>query len=861
MSQPLTVRFVECQASYNRKQTSLSPSHSSPTLTQSTSNSNSSGSPPQPTTPPRPSRSRNRYPPDLGRVPLHRRGTSKTYERLEDLLREAGYKETRVFTPEGERGDGENKEKKEGKGSARGGMGAVVGFLAGLMHSSSSNKGLQTQGTIGQGMHAPPPPSPPLMSDSYSPPVSPLAHRHSHKDQGSEGSLTPTLMTITNSIEAIQPTPRASYQLPSSRAQTPVHYSQNFMETYHPQFSNIRHQTQPQSARPGLVHRHSTQTRYMPPPPPPPFPSASIEHLPSLQRRSSQNSTDRQNQLLIQSPTPVRPGNYPQFPPPSPVFPPSRARAYLRHMASAPSIHRPNSTPAQQRFTSSRRTMLLNDSDSESPEVLYRKRGSGEGEDDTTRSVQPPLPKKWLESVAKAVLFGGAGAHTTGPIQSSSSTGHHHYNQDPNYQSSRPTQHYFQAQHPDPSPLNHSYISSQKDRVLRQTRSSISQVNSYRDLTRARLPRQSVTSLVVSDGRSVTSRLSDQSNTDVTIRNSQFLAPPELFARIGRGRSGRSEGEVVMMQVVCRSAPASRAGSRVRGGGGGRHQGGEESGFSAVVGRVRGRRRTRDHEPQVPTLAKTKAQGDAWTKARKGGGDKEQWERERGRRKVQSEYAEPYLGGWGTTGLSPGPKGADSADQGDDLGDRGDEEDGDEEDEDESDDGEPDLAKILVPPKRQNSIKSLRKHLHVPSAAPVTPARDIVQEEDSELDGPGSRAISSRASVSLIRAASSINAERLRSSAHVSRRIISDREREDAGTDRIQGWVRRGMIQRSAYDRQQSQNHDEVDEDSEEGQMRIMKTASGKNNKSGSGRSATGRGSRLGLPNVWGAGASGAADS
>lgn len=38
-------------------------------------------------------------------MPLHRRGKSKTYEALEDLLREAGYKETRIFTPESERTD------------------------------------------------------------------------------------------------------------------------------------------------------------------------------------------------------------------------------------------------------------------------------------------------------------------------------------------------------------------------------------------------------------------------------------------------------------------------------------------------------------------------------------------------------------------------------------------------------------------------------------------------------------------------------------------------------------------------------------------------------------------------------------
>ncbi|KZP07226.1 hypothetical protein FIBSPDRAFT_875820, partial [Athelia psychrophila] len=47
------------------------------------------------------------FDPQSWRAPLHRRGTSKTYERMEDLLREAGYKETQVFTPETERAEAE----------------------------------------------------------------------------------------------------------------------------------------------------------------------------------------------------------------------------------------------------------------------------------------------------------------------------------------------------------------------------------------------------------------------------------------------------------------------------------------------------------------------------------------------------------------------------------------------------------------------------------------------------------------------------------------------------------------------------------------------------------------------------------
>ena len=77
---------------------------------------------------------------DESRVPLHRRGTSRTYERLEDLLREAGYKETRVFTPETERLEAEAEERKKrererrtsGSGNLKA-MGSMVNFLSHLV--------------------------------------------------------------------------------------------------------------------------------------------------------------------------------------------------------------------------------------------------------------------------------------------------------------------------------------------------------------------------------------------------------------------------------------------------------------------------------------------------------------------------------------------------------------------------------------------------------------------------------------------------------------------------------------------------------------------------------------------------------
>jgi hypothetical protein len=95
-----------------------------------------------------------RYPSELGarrsaassgHVPLHRRGTSRTYERLEDLLAEAGYKDTRIFTPDAERVRAGAKAEGESPPASpspaphalpavtKGPVDTVVGFLTGLI--------------------------------------------------------------------------------------------------------------------------------------------------------------------------------------------------------------------------------------------------------------------------------------------------------------------------------------------------------------------------------------------------------------------------------------------------------------------------------------------------------------------------------------------------------------------------------------------------------------------------------------------------------------------------------------------------------------------------------------------------------
>ena len=151
-------------------------------------------------------------------------------------------------------------------------------------------------------------------------------------------------------------------------------------------------------------------------------------------------------------------------------------------------------------------------------------------------------------------------------------------------------------------------------------------------------------------------------------------------------------GTVSRTAVVCRSAPASRAGSRVReaaatdgglwkkGTGDAAAYGREKRSLRAEEpkrqrqrGRERGRGRPRDDG--VPSLARTRAEGDIWSRTSGRAADKSRWDEDG----------------------------------------EGDDEDGDEDEGHSSSEGELDLARMLVPPKRQHSIKSLRRHLQPPT--------------------------------------------------------------------------------------------------------------------------------------------------
>ena len=523
-------------------------------------------------------------------MPLHRRGTSKTYERLEDLLREAGYKETRVFTPETERAEAEAEERKERElrrgqsGSVRGGVGAVVGFLTGLMSRTPSlARDAGAEAGVGSSSGSQTTPS---LQQEYSPPPSPLAHKPQLKSKrktisSHSHSPSPTTPVFTSSAESLARSLRSS-------------------------FSNV-----------------NTASRIE-------NPNATSDLTPRATLRGSSSYSETHGNAR-----PSRPRPQPAFSNqvPQTYAEASKARAYLRHMASAPSIHPSsrNSRPTLVRHSSTkctnragsgfgyakRKTLVLDDSDADVEDEYMGRKGNGEGEDETETYGRPPLPRTWLENVARAVLFGGTGAHGGVPSLYS------------------------------PSHLSHSHSQSPKSRLE---------------------------ALRMSPAPSTNSALSDHTSTPQTLAL-KGRSPPLLCVQVAAHRTP-SETRLSRTRVVCRSAPASRSGSRVRGG----RIMDADLGMNNRVdrGNVKcGGEIKRKDKPEVkkgakeksklrgrsgvPSLASTHAQNDGWSN-------------------LMGRDEEVEI----STSLSSS----------------------------EDDEGELDLERLLVPPKRQNSIRSLRRHLH-----------------------------------------------------------------------------------------------------------------------------------------------------
>lgn len=484
--------------SYSMKQattphSSPSVSVSPPGLLQSSSSSTAGPSINEPQDSPHtPPRGRPKYPSGLAlggpRVPLHRRGTSKTYERLEDLLQEAGYKETRIFTPETERlRDYERglRERPQMDGRVKGGMDTVVGFLTGLVSGQAD-----------------------------------IQRVHGNHSQN----------------ESTQPRPQSSNG----------ECSKAFLEDVGP---------------------HSVNS-------PDPTPAASLFQARGRPDQSlgSDGVTNNERSSDVH---------------------PSPARAYLRHIASAPNIPR-RRVPGER-----------------APPPVMKKSTISLKDRLNVRDSPPPMPPSWLETVARAVLgFHGSHVQRNGAARS-------------------PNQSRFESpSHP-------------------ASRSST--VRGYGRLTRKRQAAVFGDIAAKQRGRSTRSLLANPQ-------------PPNMLV----ARSQASLGEVVKLNVVCRSAPASRSSSVTR------------------------------NKPRRDESLATASLGNLSNGSVRGKGKALQSTSRNIRRK---------------SGRSCGPNLRDQVEDDGSTFHTAEEREGYDSSSEDEDEDEVDLSKLLVPPRRQQSIKSLRRQL------------------------------------------------------------------------------------------------------------------------------------------------------
>ena len=575
----------------------------------------------------------------MGRVPLHRRGTSKTYERLEDLLREAGYKETRIFTPEaerkrkGKRGEDDEDDDdttivEEKRASVmKDGVGAVMGFLAGLVNVGipgvTGGKNATTASPPNSTSGSPSPtrclvPSPPLANNVSTEASQP----HPHPEIVVHPTTPPTPHSNHRPNHQLHRQDQHPHQLQESRDRNHHHQNHN--------------QRLPSYDRHSSIHPNQNANR---------LPSQKGLGL-SLgvglhqQNGSGCNGHHAPNTTTLVSPRP------------------SRATAYLRHISSVPNMmppvrprphstpvhasrphhstatanhsttatHNSNNTDRSKARSNARRTLNLN---------IDTEYNSEDPTPTTLSHAAPPLPPTWLETVARAVLFGGAGAHIGGPLGSEGSSASLPTGITPNHPSSDPRR----------------VESRQVQRQLRPSRSSISQTSQHHH---HRPAVKSPLSCGDDDGPRTAvwkrrSGLSDQTNLTPT------ALPPALFSSVSK-RNLRGEVEVSLTRVICRSAPGSRAGSVVRssgeegrgkrkrvdldgwGGGGfdfgmgldgdleeslrgrGRVKRGWFGAGDQEVARKKEKKKKKDKEHvRVPSLARTKVEGDVWAKTQQQG--------------------------------------------------------------------------------------------------------------------------------------------------------------------------------------------------------------------------------------------------
>ncbi|KAJ7637094.1 hypothetical protein FB45DRAFT_908231 [Roridomyces roridus] len=334
--------------SYNILPTPPSPTRiitPSPSLSPSNSNSNSAGSSVEPATPPsRPrGRVRSRYPDSIGRVPLHRRGTSDHYECLEDLLREAGYKETRVFTPQEKLTNKAARTPDDHKTTTIGA--SFVGFLSNLVPSRSASLKREEDTEVV-------PPLPP-----YSPPIS-------HTPRPSATQRLPPNRRGSNAATDRNAAVDRNSVLSARRSAADLQHRQRVDSVVPPlpDFSQRVHQPVPSRPTNRYYQHHPSSSRasgVISPPPPPvhhPTPtraSTYLRHMTSYERPQSTPATttysrvtdDAEEESLL---SPVLPPRMPTgwmenvkrareyfaIPQPPPVVPPVNATKLGRSVSA-----------------------------------------------------------------------------------------------------------------------------------------------------------------------------------------------------------------------------------------------------------------------------------------------------------------------------------------------------------------------------------------------------------------------------------------------------------------------------------------------------------------------------------------------
>lgn len=389
-----------------------------------------------------------------------------------------------MFTPENDRSARSTAEKHDGGvgNSVRGSVGAVVDFIAGLVSRGSSlprETAPLEDSTSQPALH------------SWSPPPSPLAHAlHIRNDRAKRISSVASL-----SSESIRRT-HADMSTDASQ-HTRLHQSSQG-PPHHPRSEHRAHYHHPNNRHHHQLNHYSSKTSFTKPNPP-------------------------------------------------------NARAYLRHMASAPNIQplmkRPSLSETSLRSRVIRRehrggngmrhTFILNDEDSiAEPDYEPRTRVIM---DDDEHQIHPPLPRNWLESVAKALLSGVAGPAAVTPDTASTRTA--------------------------------KTASTQKS-----------------------------------------SALSDKSNREERGRPlTRGRRPPLLCVQVQDMKAKTSEGQVACTRVMCHSTPTSRANSRVRNSGHDDHTNTMTSGKRGTGDKSGNRRRGKDRDADaMPSLARTKAENDDW---------------------------------------------------------------------------------------------------------------------------------------------------------------------------------------------------------------------------------------------------------